>query len=35
MKRKTLAICMSLMVWPLLGAAPVAEIQAILAQPKV
>jgi outer membrane lipoprotein carrier protein LolA len=38
MKGKTLAICMSLMVWPVwpvLGAAPVAEIQAILAQPKV
>ena len=35
MKRKALAICLSLMVWPLLGAAPVAEIQAILAKPKV
>jgi hypothetical protein len=35
MKRKALAICLSLMVWPLLGAAPVAQIQAILAKPKV
>jgi len=35
MKRKALLICLSLMVWPLLGAAPVAEIQAILARPKV
>lgn len=35
MKRKTLAICWCLMVWPLLGAAPVAEIQAILARPKI
>jgi hypothetical protein len=35
MKRKALAICLSLMVWPLLGAAPVAEIQAILAKPKI
>ena len=35
MKRKALAICLSLVVWPLLGAAPVAEIQAILAKPKV
>ena len=35
MKRKALAICSSLMVWPLLGAAPVAKIQAILAKPKV
>ncbi|HET9917321.1 MAG TPA: outer membrane lipoprotein carrier protein LolA [Candidatus Binatia bacterium] len=35
MKRKALAVCLSLMVWPLLGAAPVAEIQAILAKPKV
>lgn len=35
MKRKTLAFCWCLMVWPLLGAAPVAEIQAILARPKI
>jgi hypothetical protein len=35
MNRKAVAICLSLMVWPLLGAAPVAEIQAILAKPKV
>ena len=35
MKPKTLAVCLSLMIWPLLGAAPVAEIQAILARPKV
>ena len=35
MKRKALAIGLSLMVWPLLGAAPVAEIQAILARPRV
>jgi hypothetical protein len=35
MKRIALAICLSLMVWPLLGAAPVAEIQAILAKPKI
>ena len=35
MKRKALAICLSLMVWPLLGAAPVAEIQAILVKPKI
>jgi hypothetical protein len=38
MKRITLAGCLSLItwpVWPLLGAAPVADIQAILAKPKV
>ncbi|MEO6165431.1 MAG: outer membrane lipoprotein carrier protein LolA [Candidatus Binatia bacterium] len=35
MKRKTLAFCWCLMVWPLLGAAPVSEIQAILARPKI
>ena len=35
MKLKALAICLSLMVWPLLGAAPVAEIQAILVKPKI
>jgi len=35
MKRNILAVCLSLMVWPLLGAAPVAEIQAILAKPSV
>jgi hypothetical protein len=35
MNRKIFAVCLSLMVWPLLGAAPVAEIQAILARPKV
>ena len=38
MKRRTLAGCLSLIawpVWPLLGAAPVADIQAILAKPKV
>ena len=35
MKRNTLAVCLSLMVWPLWGAAPVAQIQAILAKPKV
>jgi len=35
MKRTTLAGCLSLIVWPLLGAAPVADIQAILAKPKV
>ncbi len=35
MKRRTLAGCLSLIAWPLLGAAPVADIQAILAKPKV
>jgi hypothetical protein len=35
MKRRTLAGCLSLIVWPLLGAAPVADIQTILAKPKV
>jgi hypothetical protein len=35
MKRITLAGCLSLIAWPLLGAAPVADIQAILAKPKV
>ena len=35
MNSKTLAFCLSLAVWPLLGAAPVAEIQGILAKPKV
>ena len=35
MKRSFLVACLSLMVWPLLGAAPVAEIQAILAKPEV
>jgi hypothetical protein len=35
MKRNFLAVCLSWMIWPLLGAAPVAEIQAILAKPKI
>jgi Outer membrane lipoprotein carrier protein LolA-like len=35
MKRNILAVWWSLMVWLLLGAAPVAEIQAILAKPSV
>jgi len=35
MKLRTLAGCLSLIAWPLLGAAPVADIQAILAKPKV
>ena len=36
MKRITLAGCLSLIVWPVhTGAAPVADIQAILAKPKV
>jgi hypothetical protein len=35
MTRRTLAGCLSLIAWPLLGAAPVADIQAILAKPKV
>src|SRR5215208_2770838 len=35
MKRNFVAVALSLMVWPLLGAAPIAEIQAILAKPKV
>jgi Outer membrane lipoprotein carrier protein LolA-like len=35
MKRNLLAVALCLMVLPLLGAAPVAEIQAILAKPKI
>jgi hypothetical protein len=35
MKKHFLAVCLSLMVWPLLGAAPIAEIHAILAKPKI
>ena len=35
MKRKFLAVGLILVVWPLLGGAPVPEIQAILAKPKV
>lgn len=35
MTRKGFALCLSLLAWPLLGAAPVAEIQAILAKPKI
>lgn len=35
MKRKLLAVGLCLAMWPLLGAAPVAEIQALLAKPKI
>jgi len=35
MKRNLLAVCLILMAWPFLGAAPVAQIQAILAKPRV
>ena len=35
MKSKAPAFCLSLAVWALMGAAPVAEIQGILAKPKI
>ena len=35
MKPKVRAICLGLLAWPLLAVAPVADIQAILAKPKI